>query len=128
MRISIKPFVAFAVLLLAAPVLANSPIPDEDFKDWLDCIRAKLVISDKTGLIKQFTDKKVFACTFYISKEGSPDKLMLVRSTGDTSLDNSAMELIRKSTSLPVCPFNQHRMVILSLKNNAIELSQAGYR
>ncbi len=128
MRISIKPLVALAMLLLAAPAIANSPIPDEDFKDWLDCIRTKVAFSDKTGLIKQFTDKRVFACTFYVSKDGNPDKLMLFRSTGDTSLDNSAMELIRKSTSLPVCPFNQHRMVILSLKNNAIELSQAGYR
>ncbi len=118
-----------AILVFSASAaLANAPIPDEDFKEWLESIRTNIATSDKAGLIKQMSDKKVFACTFYISKDGNPEKLQLFRSTGDKLLDSSALELIRKSTLLPVCPYNQHRMVVLTLKNSAIDLSQAGYR
>lgn len=128
MRISTKPLVFLALLLIAAPSIANSPIPDEDFKEWLDCIRTKVTSSDNAGLIKQFAGKRIFSCAFYVSKDGTPEKLRVCRSSGEPSLDNSAMDLIRKSTSLPICPFNQKRVVILCLKNCEIQLSQGGYR
>lgn len=122
-------FGALIILVFSVTAaFANSPIPDEDFKEWLDSIKSHISASDKTGLLKQFTGKKIFACKFHISKDGKPDNLRIARSTGDTQLDSSTLELIANSTSLPICPFNQHRMVVLILRNGSIELSQAGYR
>jgi len=127
MRILIKPLLVLASFLVILPAMANSPIPDEDFIVWLDAIKTKILAGDKIGLVKEFTDKKVFACTFYVAADGNPEKLTLFRSSEDCSLDASAMDLVRKSSTLPICPYGQHRMVILTIKNKAIELSQAGY-
>ncbi|MBN8660785.1 MAG: cell envelope integrity protein TolA [Candidatus Obscuribacter phosphatis] len=102
-----------------SPAISNSPPPDEDFKEWLDLCRHRIISAGGLKISELTGRNQPVSCTFYIRKDGTLGDLNISGTSGNKEIDQAAIDSLNKAAPFPECnipPTDRTVLVIFDKK------------